>query len=196
MARRNAGFLFYSGVGMVPRWLSWKRHMTTNGKNKNHKNGNGNGMPQRGRPCLLTDELPKAIYDDILQGASTNNACQAHGVSKQLKSQWLEKGEADFNAGQDTLHAYFYQVIYVAEGKAKSRAEKWVYAGVEGWQSNARWLERADPEWRKNLEVTGKDRGPIGVEFDVKEKLLSAINRLAARTTEAGSNSKSQPERS
>lgn len=106
-------------------------------------------IKRMGRPSKLTPILITDIYDDVIQGATPNNACRKHGVSPQLKDQWLTKGEDN----PDSLEGDFYEAMEQATGHALTRAEQLVYAGVGGWQASARWLETASKDWVRKQEV-------------------------------------------
>ena len=45
-------------------------------------------------------------------------------------------------------------------------------------------------EGKVTLPIGGEGGGPIGVEVDIKQKLISELNRLATRTGEAGGDRK------
>jgi len=49
---------------------------------------------------------------------------------------------------------------------------------------------------KTQVELMGKDGGPMEVEVDIKSKLASIFNRLAARAGEAKGDSEPQPQRS
>jgi len=71
------------------------------------------------------------------------------------------------------------------EGKtwAEYLVDQWLEKAVKNAVYFCELLDRL--EGKVTQPIAGEGGGPIGIEFDVKQKLISAINRLAARTGEA-----------
>jgi hypothetical protein len=128
------------------------------------KDPHGSGDPHRRLRLkrMLTPELADAVYNEIVQGATYPVACAMHGVQRRLGDMWREQGEKDFDAEVESVDAYWFEVMTQGRAHAVGQAEKYVYAGRDGWQASARWLEAISPDnWVRRQEMTGREGGPI-----------------------------------
>lgn len=70
-----------------------------------------------GRPCGLTPEVHKELVKAIQLGATVKIATRAAGVSDTAYYQWLARGRADIELGDDTIFSQFTADIERASGK-------------------------------------------------------------------------------
>lgn len=124
-----------------------------------------------GRPTKLTDEVQRAICRGIRMGNYIETAALLAGVSKQTFYTWVKKGHAEREAGRNGKYARFLDAVEKAQAEAEALDLAIITkAAREGqWQAAAWRLERKFPDrWgRRKYEVehTGKDGGPVQVEF-------------------------------
>lgn len=118
-----------------------------------------------GRPTKLTPEVHKRIVDMVRAGNYPEIAAQAAGINSATYYRWMQKGE-DGTAP----YGEFREAVKEAQAAAESHAVTTIRkAAMDGtWQAAAWYLERSKPErWRRreNVEVTGKDGGPVQQEI-------------------------------
>lgn len=86
----------------------------------------------------------------------------------------------------------FKKAVSLAQTEVNQKIENALYEAAMSGNTTAIqvWLYNRDPKrWadRRNIQLAGKDGGPIEVEIDAKGKLVGILNRLAARTRTAES---------
>lgn len=118
-----------------------------------------------GRPTKLTPEVHKRIVDMVRAGNYPEVAAQAAGIPPRTYYDWMARGDE----GREP-YSQFSQGVKEAQAAAESHAVTTIRkAAMDGtWQAAAWFLERSKPErWRRreNVEVTGKDGGPVQQEI-------------------------------
>jgi len=150
----------------------------------------------RGRKTKLTPELQEKLVQYILADNYFETACWGVGITPQTGYNWLNRGERESKG----IYRAFYLAIKKAEAEAEIVDIAYIKAGKDSWQSRAWIRERRSRErWgRTQIEITGKDGGPIYIA-DAKARLLSKLSRIsgiAAGQKEKDANAESDPERS
>lgn len=118
-----------------------------------------------GRPTKLTPEVHKRIVDMVRAGNYPEIAAQAAGINSATYYRWMQKAEDGTSP-----YCEFREAVKEAQAAAESHAVTTIRkAAMDGtWQAAAWYLERSKPErWRRreNVEVTGKDGGPVQQEI-------------------------------
>lgn len=117
-------------------------------------------------PRKLDDDLIEAWCEAISVGLTPRLVCGKLGISTTIWDKWKAKGDADIEAGIDSLEARL--VGRHARAKAE-RNGNWLTGlnmQAQSDPSSLRWLlEHCAPDdYGKNrIELTGKDGGPVAV---------------------------------
>ena len=119
-------------------------------------------------------------------------ACRAAGIkSRKTPYNWCE-ADKEFAAAFEEIQARVEddlasRLILHARGRAKMDADQ--------IRSSIFTLKALNPsKYAEKYQVGGNNGGPLEVDVDVKGKLISLLDRLAARAGEAESNTESQSE--
>lgn len=72
-----------------------------------------------GRPTKLTYERQEGIASMLEQGQSMTAAARAHGLSKPTIFNWMQRGEAEKEAGNENIYTDFFDRITRARGKGE-----------------------------------------------------------------------------
>lgn len=153
--------------------------------------------PGPGRPTKLTPELQERVAAHVAAGAYVETAVAACGISKTSFYEWLRRG-AEENEGP---HREFLDAVEKAQAEAELKdLENITRAAAEGnWQASAWRLERKFPDrWarreRMRLEHTGKDDGPIAVQVNPVQVVISLpSNGREAKNTEPKNEPQGEP---
>lgn len=136
----------------------------------------------------LTDELINELCKYKRSGLTNKSVCYAANISERSFYEYLNRGEADLQAGKKSIFTRFFQSYKKAETMHKlKRLNQIEKAAEEGnWQAAAWELERCYPdEYGKRIaaEVSGKDGGSIKTETEISGSIKSAVD-LSALTDE------------
>lgn len=101
---------------------------------------------QAGRPTKLTEELSKAIIDDVREYLSINFAAEAQGQPRATVTTWMRHGNEDLEEGKENIFTRFTQGIKKARADYIQKAVKDIRGGVSQWQGTAWLLERCCAE--------------------------------------------------
>lgn len=85
-----------------------------------------------GRPTKLTDETSKTILELIEAGNYVEVACSVAGIGVRTYYDWLERGEADLDAEEETLFSAFSQAIKKAQVRAEVNSLSIIRKAAEG----------------------------------------------------------------
>lgn len=114
----------------------------------------------------LNKELIEAIAQAVEEDMPNVEACALFRISEKTFYQWKRDGEADLEAGIESLSVQFCQAIKEAESKAIKRGLSLIRkAGEQQWQADAWILERC---YRKRFSQQG----------DALEKIEERVNDL------------------
>jgi len=129
---------------------------------------------------LLTPEVSKKICNLVRVGNYLDTAAAACGVTRATLHRWLRIGNKDLEMGRKTVHSRFVNRVHrvMAESELLSLAMLNDH-GLKSWQAVAWKMERRFPErWGKSykaeIELTGKDGGPIEIG-DARKQLLGRL---------------------
>jgi hypothetical protein len=111
--------------------------------------------PNKGRRTLLTPELTAEIVRRLSIGAYVHDVMQSLGLQRQTFYAWTERGEADKEAGRETVFADFADATKRARAEARVTAVGYVrQAMASDWRAAMTFLERTDPEhWSRRRRV-------------------------------------------
>lgn len=85
-----------------------------------------------GRPSKLTPEVSDKILELIRNGNYVEVACAEAGIGVRTYYDWLERGEADLDAEEDTPFSAFSQAIKRAQVKAEVDSLRIIRQAAEG----------------------------------------------------------------
>lgn len=113
-----------------------------------------------GRPTICTRELAEEIADLLRRYGFVETVLNYVGVSKPAYYEWLAKGEADIERGEEsTPYAVFTNAIKRAKSEFQLDNLDAIRDGKQGWQARS-WLnERSDPDQfaiRNKIEHSGR----------------------------------------
>ncbi len=120
-----------------------------------------------GRPCLLTPDLQAKICQYIAAGNYLSTACAAVGISPDSYHNWIERGQAEIDAG-DTAGQFFGFIHAIKRAEADREA---IIVG--------RLVEAAMPGVRKKVTKPVTVKGIP--QFDSEGNI-----RMTTETTETG----------
>ncbi len=133
-----------------------------------------------GRKPRITEDLIQKISEYIAGGLTKKSACQACALSESALYEYIRRGEADEDAGLDTIYVQFAQSIKEAEAQFQLRPlGNIAQAGASGsWQASAWLLERcyrgSYGKAALDLNVAGQPGGePVKTESAVRVYLPS-----------------------
>lgn len=115
-----------------------------------------------GRPTKLTAELRDTLVELAANGNYRERSAQAVGIGKSTLYGWLERGEADEEAGKPSIYSELLNALTRAEAAAEAEALEAVRKAGAGplgdWRASAWFLERRYPSRyrrRDSLDVEG-----------------------------------------
>lgn len=144
---------------------------------------------QRGRKSIL--EKNPEIVDDfrklILMGTSPTAAWRITKIGKTNYYDFMKIGQADFEAGKDTIYSQFFVAVEEASGKLEANL---TYTLSKAAKSNPAmiipFLERRFPEtWNKNHIITSdlasRESGNGGSTESISTVRISIVRTLIER---------------
>lgn len=99
-----------------------------------------------GRPTTLTEELSKAIIEEVRETLSINHAAESNLVPRSTVTSWMSRGNEEASKGMDTLFVRFSQGIKKARAEFVQETLRTLKCAPKNWQSNAWLLERCCAE--------------------------------------------------
>jgi hypothetical protein len=99
-----------------------------------------------GRPTKLTEELSKAIIDEVRDTLSINHAAESNLVPRSTVTTWMQHGNDDLKDGKENIFTRFTQGIKKARAEFVQETLLTLKRAPKNWQSNAWLLERCCAE--------------------------------------------------
>lgn len=121
------------------------------------------------RPSKLNIELIKRIGEELATGLPMTTVCDYLSITTASISNWMIKGEKDFNNEDETLEAELFDTIKKSRAEFERFANKRIVAGEQGWQGTAWWLERTRTQYMPKQEVVAEE-GKVQVIIGGKNK--------------------------
>ncbi len=152
--------------------------MTDHGSDGRFIEGN---YPERPFLWKLTQECHDRIVELVGHGNYLSTAARATGLHPRTLKGWLQRGEADHEAGKSSPHAALFRDVREAAAVSEAKLVEMVkLAGVEGFQS------------RRVHRTTKKDGGGNTTEVHEHEELTEIPPdwRAAARLLESRAQSR------
>lgn len=134
-----------------------------------------------GRPTKLNEQTQAVLVDAIRKGNYIDNAAAMAGITESSYYLWIERGEADIEAGKTTTYSEFSEAIKraKAEGEQIDLDHIADAAGKGNWQAAAWRLERRFPtKWGKQDKLQLEHSGKIGQ--DAAEMTDAELDALIA----------------
>lgn len=126
-------------------------------------------MPPRRKtgPQALDDDKIHRITYALERGSSRMDAAAFGRISSVTFYAWLNRGEADIEAGRDSQHAKFANAVQEAEAKiALDMVEAWSRGARKDWRAARDWLARRRPDdWAPIVEA------PVAVTINAQAVL-------------------------
>jgi len=113
-----------------------------------------------GRPTKFTPETQDAIIKALIIGATYKDAAEAAGVDYDTFNNWMKQGAASKRG----VFFEFFGLVRRTEAQARNHYLAVIAkAAHDGdWRAALEYLKRRDrATWGDNVQVTGKDGGPI-----------------------------------
>jgi len=139
-------------------------------------------------PRKLDEGVIAALCEYVRKGNYAHQACYLCGIDQSTLWRWTQLGEADIEAGHDTL----YSRLCIALKKARAEAQKEMVevarnaakANKDGYLAIT-FMERTDPEnWGRRDRIQGGNTYNINIEkalIDAGGKLSEGLDKLAGR---------------
>lgn len=129
----------------------------------------------------LTDELINELCKFKKAGLTNKSVCYAANISERSFYEYLNRGEADAQAGKKSIFSRFFQSYKKAEAMHKLKRLSQIEKAADGgnWQAAAWELERCYPdEYGKRIaaELSGKDGGSIKTETELSGNIKAAVD--------------------
>jgi hypothetical protein len=118
-----------------------------------------------GRPTLCTEAITERIAQLMRGGNTIHASCHASGIGVSTYHHWMERGEADEEAGKDpgyetgqSPYLDFRDRVTRSTAESEALLTKYVQSAAErDWRAAIALLERRFPErWSQKHEVVGK----------------------------------------
>lgn len=117
----------------------------------------------RGRPSKLSKSRQESIAADLERGKSLNSAARKVGVTPQTVYNWIDRGESEYEEGNENEYADFFERITRARGQGEDHYFQtvWEIAKEEG---DHRFLaslmkQRYPDSWAEGDDGPGVDTG-------------------------------------
>ena len=129
------------------------------------------------RPSILNEQLINNLAAEIQDGLPVKYACDLHSVTPQSHFNWMKQGEEDFNAGNETLYAQYFDSIKKAQAIFVKQMGIEIRKGEAGWQAKSWWLERTRNDFmpKQTIESNTED-GKVTVVLGGKVKDVKRDN--------------------
>jgi len=144
----------------------------------------GGAKRKTGRPSKINGELVDAVLELVAHGSTFHAAAQAAGVDRTTLHAWRERGEADLDAGKDTVYARLAHGLPRARARGEASLVDTIRAHATlDWRAAAWLLERRNPEdWAKrdSLDVNVNERAKprdIAPTDTNRDRILDVLNR-------------------
>lgn len=118
----------------------------------------------------LNEALIEKMKKEALDGLPTQYICDLSGVHQTTFYAWMNQGEKDFQAGENTLQAKLWTTIKKSYATYVKSAKEEMKSREKGWQSIAWWLERTNPFFMPKQQIQADDDGKVTVVIGGKEK--------------------------
>ena len=107
-----------------------------------------------GRPIKLNEDKMQQVYKWLTAGHFIEQAASLSGVSSSSIYNWLSKGKADQDAGEQTIYSEFLDRVVESKAKAEALFLNTVRQAAQNgvWQAATWYLERSNPRWNKELQ--------------------------------------------
>jgi len=133
----------------------------------------------------LTPSVHKRLTAALSAGCFRIVAAEAAGIHRSTLYSWLERGEADHDAGKRTAHASLYAAVLAAEANAEIAAVETIRdAAPDDWRAASWFLEhRYQDRWggKTVVEHTGKVQHDLtGLSDAELTELERELDRRAA----------------
>jgi hypothetical protein len=143
-----------------------------------------------GRKSKLNAELIEEASGLIKAGNFAVVVCQYLHISQAAYYEWLARGQDDLDNNIKSIYVEFMESIKSAEAEAEIRNVSIIQsAAITTWQAAAWHLERKHPDrWgmhKSQIELTGKDGGPIDIGMDLSkltDEEVNTVERILAKT--------------
>ena len=137
---------------------------------------------RNGRPPKLTPEVQARIEQSLRAGNYREVAARFAGVSARTVKAWYAEGKKHSNKGRSSQFRDFYGAVNKAEADAEVLVVgRLMAAASHDVKAMAFWLERKHsvrwgrPAPKQEIELTGKDGGPVKVTKEVTEAEVLAL---------------------
>lgn len=113
----------------------------------------------------LNEQTQAVIVEAIRKGNYIDNAAAMAGIAESSYYHWIERGDADIEAGKVTIYSEFSEAIKRAKAEGEQIDLDLIAeaAGKGNWQAAAWRLERRFPtKWGKQEKLQLEHSGKIG----------------------------------
>lgn len=131
--------------------------------------------------CKLDQEVINKAGKLATEGVPIGFICDNLGITRPSHGNWMEKGEADFINGIESLYSLYFEAIKKGQSEYVISAGRDIRSGRPGWQGAAWWLERTRQEFMPKQEIMAGDDGKVQVILagkikDIKKDTLTNDN--------------------
>jgi len=126
----------------------------------------------------LDESRHERLVNALAVGVFRTVAAEHAGIHRSTLYAWLERGEADWQAGKDTPHAKLHEAVLSAEASAEHRCAELIQsAAKEDWRAAAWFLERRHQDrWGGKVAVEHSGK----VDHQMGELSEAELERIVA----------------
>lgn len=123
----------------------------------------GKGLVPVGHPTTLTLEIVEALCTYLRDGGFIQTALAGEGIGHSTYYTWIDLGERDKFAGNESIYTQFMDMIKKAETVAEMASIQRIQEGGLGWQGSAWFAERRFPSrWGNRMRLTMEEAQNFG----------------------------------
>ena len=117
----------------------------------------------------LDEKLIEKMASKLRKGLPISSSCDLLGITTRSHLNWMERGEADAEADEETIYATYFLTIKKSRAEFEESALEDIGSGRPGWQGKAWVLERTNQKYMPKQEVVAEE-GKVNVIIGGKVK--------------------------
>ena len=121
------------------------------------------------RPSKLTEKLIEQMHSKLIKGLPISSCCDLLLITNRSHTNWMQQGEADVEAGIETLYSAYFLTIKKSRAEFEEIALADIHSGRPGWQGAAWVLERTNQKYMPKQEFVAEE-GKVNVILGGKIK--------------------------
>lgn len=129
-----------------------------------------------GRQTILDRQTIDGFSAEVREGLPLIYVCDIMRIPRSNYVQWMEAGQADENAGRESVYREFSTAVKQAYAEFVKDTKAVIRKGQPGWQGTAWWLERTNRDFMPKQQIQADDDGRVTVVIGGKAKDVKPRN--------------------